>query len=67
MEKNKISGYLLLISVFTFAAVFIYIVQKSYDGMMKPIRDVKQSVIIKPINPNFDLSTLDEIEKRGTP
>lgn len=32
---------------------------------MKPITEVKQSVIIKPIDPNLDISTLDEIEKRN--
>ncbi|MBI2464782.1 hypothetical protein HYV64_01450 [Candidatus Shapirobacteria bacterium] len=32
---------------------------------MKPITEVKQSVIIKSIDPNLDISTLDEIEKRN--
>lgn len=45
-------------------STFFYIVQKSYDSLMKPITEVKQSVIIKPIDPNLDISTLDEIEKR---
>lgn len=31
---------------------------------MKPITEVKQSVIIRPIDPNLDITTLDEIEKR---
>jgi hypothetical protein len=64
MEKNKISSYLLIISISTFAATFIYIVQKSYDNLMKPITSAKQDVIIRPIDPNLDISTLQEIEKR---
>lgn len=32
---------------------------------MKPITDVKQSVIIRPIDPSLDLETLSEIEKRN--
>ena len=65
MKKNKLSVYLLAFSIFTFAATFIYVVQKSYNSMMKPINDAKQSVIIKPIDPNLDTTTLDEIEKRN--
>lgn len=65
MKKSKLSSYFLLFSIFTFAATFFYIVQKSYDSLMKPITEVKQSVIIKPIDPNLDISTLDEIEKRN--
>lgn len=65
MKKNKLSSYLLVISIFTFAAVFFYIVSKSYDSLMKPINSVKQSIIIKPIDPNLDISGLEEIEKRN--
>jgi len=65
MKKNKFSTYFLIFSIFTFSATFFYIVQKSYDNLMKPITEVKQSVIIKPIDPNLDISTLDEIEKRN--
>lgn len=65
MKKSKLSSYFLIFSILTFGATFIYIVQKSYDSLMKPITEVKQSVIIKPIDPNLDISTLDEIEKRN--
>lgn len=64
MKKNKLSKYLLFISVFTFVATFIFVVQSSYDNLMKPINQVKQSTIIKPIDPNLDVSVLDKIEKR---
>lgn len=65
MKKNKISTYFMVISIFTFIAVFVFVVQKSYDNLMRPINEVKQSVIIKPIDPNLDLSTLQEIENRN--
>jgi hypothetical protein len=64
MQKSKFSSYFLTFSILTFAASFFYIVQKSYDSLMKPITEVKQSVIIRPIDPNLDITTLDEIEKR---
>lgn len=67
MKKNKLSFYFLLFSIFTFLATFVYIVSRSYDSLMKPITDVRESVIIKPIDPNLDISTLDEIEKRRLP
>lgn len=46
-------------------AMFIYIVQNSYSNLMKPISDVKSSNLLKPIDPNLDLSVLDNIEKRS--
>ncbi len=65
MKRNKISNYLLFISIFSFITVFVYIVQKSYDNLMKPIETVKKSDLIKPVDPNFDISILDEIESRN--
>lgn len=65
MTKSKISTYLLFISLATLITTFVFIVQKSYDSLMKPINDAKQSVIIRPLDPNLDLSILDAIEKRG--
>ena len=64
MKKNKIISYVLVFSILTFVSVFIFIVQKSYDSLMKPINEVKQSIIIKPIDPNLDIATLDAIEAR---
>lgn len=64
MQKNKISGYVLLFSILTFVAIFFFLVEKSYDNLMKPINSVKQSTLIKPIDPNLDISTLEIIEGR---
>lgn len=64
MKKNKLSRYLIFISIFTLLAVFVAIVQKSYSNLMGPINQVKSSNLVKPINPSLDLETLKDIEKR---
>jgi len=64
MKKTKISKYFLFISIFTFVAIFFYIVQNSYSSLMKPINQIQTSDIIKPIDPNLDISVLDQIAKR---
>lgn len=64
MKKLNISTYLLFISIFTFITVFFFIVQNSYDNLMKPIYQVKVDDNLKPIDPNLDISILDQITKR---
>lgn len=64
MKKLKFSRYFLFIAVFTLLATFVYVVQKSYDNLMKPIKDTTQNPILKPIDPNLDVSVLDQIQKR---
>ena len=53
-----------MVSILTLIALFFFIVQTSYDNLMKPINSVRQSSLIKPIDPNLDLSTLKAIENR---
>lgn len=64
MNKNKISKYFLFISIFSFVSVFVYIVSLSYDKLMRPINTAQESDLIKPINPELDIGTLDLIETR---
>lgn len=64
MKKNKFSGYFIFISILTFLAVFGSIVQASYNKLISPIAKIQSSSLMKPINPNMDLQTLDLIEKR---
>lgn len=64
MKKSQISTYFLLVSIFTFAAIFIFVVQNSYNNLMKPINQVQNSSLLKPIDPNLDFSILDQIAKR---
>jgi hypothetical protein len=64
MKKTKISTYFLLISIFTFIAIFIFVVQNSYNHLMKPINQVQTNNSLKPIDPNLDISVLDQIAKR---
>jgi hypothetical protein len=64
MKKTKLSTYFLFISIFTFLAVFFFIVQNSYDSLMKPINQVQTSDLIKPVDPHLDTSVLDQITSR---
>ena len=64
MKKNKIIGYFLFISIFSFLTIFVYLVQKSYSNLMGPITETKTSSLIKPIDPNLDIETINLIEQR---
>ncbi len=64
MNKLRYSSYFLLISVFTFIAIFFFVVQNSYNNLMKPINAVSQNPILKPINPKMDIGILDKINNR---
>ena len=64
MKKTKLSTYAIFISLITFLAIFFFVVQKSYNNLLKPINDTKASNLLKPIDPNLDTSVLDEIENR---
>jgi hypothetical protein len=64
MKKNRISTYLLIFSIFTFLAIFFFIVQKGYENLMKPINLAKTGDSSQPIDPNLDVSVLDKITQR---
>lgn len=67
MSKNKISQYIIFISIFTLVSIFITVAQKSYANLIGPINQVKSSNLIKPINPEIDLDTLKLVESRLEP
>jgi len=64
MKKTKISFYFLFIAFFTFITIFIVIVQKSYNNLMGPIKEVQKSNLLNPINPNLDTSIIQQVESR---
>jgi hypothetical protein len=64
MKKTKLSGYFVFISVFTFLAIFIVIVQRSYSNLMGPIKSVESNALLRPINPELDTGILEAIENR---
>lgn len=64
MKKNKISFYFLVASIFTFLAIFIYLVQNSYNNLIQPVNETRQSDLLKPIDPQLDTATLNKIELR---
>lgn len=62
--KKKFSRYFILISIFTCLAVFIFVVQKSYDNLISASVDQQDYSLIKTVSPNLNIQVLDEIEKR---
>jgi hypothetical protein len=64
MKKLVLSKYFIFISVLTFITIFVFMVSKSYDNYMGPIKQAKGNVLLKPIDPGLDPTILKEIESR---
>lgn len=64
MKKNKISSYLVFISIFTVVTILVLVVQKSYNNLIEPTKKVQVSDISKGINPELDISIIQEIKNR---
>ena len=64
MKKSKISGYLIFISIFTVVTVFTLIMQKSYSNLISPTKQAQVSDTSKGINPELDVSVIDEIKNK---
>lgn len=64
MLKDKISRYFVVLSIFTFLAIFFFVVEQSYNNLISATADVKNSPLINSVSPNLDTEVLDEIEKR---
>lgn len=67
MNKSKISFYLIFIAFFTFIAIFLTIVQASYNNLMNPTKQVEADKFLEPLNPVLDSEIIQEIEKRQAP
>lgn len=64
MKKVRLSQYFIFIAVLTFITIFVFMVSKSYDSLMGPINQTKSNVLLKPIDPNLDVSTIKLIESK---
>lgn len=64
MNKQRISKYLMALSILTFFAIFFFIVQTSYTKLIKPTEDISKSSLLKPLDPDFDTTIIDQIEQR---
>lgn len=67
MKKSKITLYFIFISFFTFLAIFLTIVQASYNNLVNPIKQVESDKYLEPLNPILDSEIISEIEKRQPP
>jgi len=64
MSKIKLSKYLVLISIFTFIAIFFSVVSQSYNNLIKSTEEIQDNPLIRSVTPDLDIDVLDEIEKR---
>jgi hypothetical protein len=64
MSKIKFSKYLVIISIFTFVAIFFSVVSKSYDNLIKSTAEIENNPLIRSVSPDLEIGVLDEIEKR---
>ena len=64
MQKNKISRYFIFLGLFTFLAIFVFIVQQSYNNLIRPTTEVQNSSLIKSVDPKLDIDTLNLIEQK---
>ena len=67
MNKSKISFYFIFIAFFTFMAIFLTIVQASYNNLTNPTKQVESDKYLEPLNPILDSEIIQEIEKRQAP
>lgn len=64
MSKIKFSKYLVLVSIFTFIAIFFSVVSQSYSNLIKSTEEIQDNPLIHSVSPDLDIDVLDEIEKR---
>jgi len=64
IQKNKLSSYFVFLSICTFLAIFFFIVQQSYNNLIRATAEVKNSSLVRSVSPNLDTEILNEIEKR---
>lgn len=64
MLKNKLSRYFVFLSICTFLTIFFFVVEQSYNNLIRATAEVQSSSLIRSVSPNLDTEVLDEIEKR---
>lgn len=65
MQKNKISSYLLAISLLTFISVFVIVVSKSYDNLMSSAKSAQNNSLGKLSDLNLNTEVINVIESRS--
>lgn len=64
MLKIKLSRYFVFLSICTFLAIFFFVVQQSYNNIIKATTEAKTSSLTRSVSPDLDIEVIDEIEKR---
>jgi hypothetical protein len=64
MLKNKLPQYFVLLAISSFLAIFFFVIQQSYNNLMRATNEAKNSPLIRSVSPKLNIEILDEIEKR---
>jgi hypothetical protein len=64
MRKNKLPQFFVFLGICTFLAIFFFVVQQSYNNLIRATVEVQSSPLIRSVSPNLEIDVLDEIEKR---
>lgn len=64
MKKNSFFSYFLIISVMTFITLFVVVVSKSYDNLIKSINIAQSNPLGKSIDMDLKTDVINIIEAR---
>lgn len=64
MKKNKVSSYILFVSIMTFIVIFFIVVLKSYDNLVSSLNIVQANPLIKSVNLELKYDVIQSIESR---
>ncbi len=66
MTKNKISIYIIILAAFSIFAVFILILQTSYNKVKSNEKTIIDKTFTSAFNPNLDTKIIELIKTRDT-
>lgn len=64
MKKNNLSKYFLIISIMTFVTLFVAVVARGYDNLIKSVNVAQSNPLGKPIDMDLKSNVIDLIESR---
>lgn len=62
--KIKLSKYFVFISILSFFAVFIFVVQTSYNKLYQSQRQLEEAGLLKTLDPNIEGDIISTIKEK---
>jgi len=62
--KIKLSKYFVFISLLSFLAVFVFIVQTSYNKLYQSQRQMEEAGLLKTLDPNIEEDIISTIKEK---